>query len=153
MKTFKIKPKSKPFITSAIKQLFFAKNELHKRARQSHNISDWLAFRSIKKEVKKSLRQAEVDYFKSEIQSNLENTGAIWKTIRRALPDNNRTKPCLQYTKDTSVLADEFNEFFTSVGKNAALASTQLAEIHGLTTPIAPPPLEIPQEDLFYFKK
>ena len=49
-------------------------------------------------------------------------------------------------------MADEFNDFFTTVGKRAALASTQLAEVHGLTTPIVLPPMEFPDEDLFYFK-
>lgn len=152
VKTIKIKHRSIPFITEEIKQLFLTKYELHKRARQSHNPNDWMAFRSIKQKVKRSLRQAEIDYYNNEIKSNMDNTGAIWKPIRHALPTNSSSKQCLQYTKDTAVLADEFNDFFTTVGKRAALASTQLAEVHGLTTPIVLPPMEFPDEDLFYFK-
>ena len=112
VKTIKIKHRSIPFITEEIKQLFLTKYELHKRARQSHNPNDWMAFRSIKQKVKRSLRQAEIDYYNNEIKSNMDNTGAIWKPIRHALPTNSSSKQCLQYTKETAVLADEFNDFF-----------------------------------------
>ena len=37
-----------------------------------------------------------------------------------------------QYTKDTDVLANEFNRFFISVGQEAAKKSTELANHYGL---------------------
>ena len=40
----------------------------------------------------------------------------------------------MEYTKETSALAEEFNRYFISVGKKASIASVNLAEIHGLSS-------------------
>ena len=73
----------------------------------------------------------EKEYFNEKICPNKNNTGAIWKTIRRALP---RKSSCTtHYTKDPSILGNEFNQFFISVGVNAAGKSAELARSLGLT--------------------
>ena len=56
-------------------------------------------------------------------------TGAIWKTIRRAVPKKSSCNT--HYTKDPSILANEFNQFFILV--NAAGKSAELTRSLGLT--------------------
>ena len=56
------------------------------------------------REIKLKIRQAERDYYNEQMTANKGNTGAMWKTIRSALPNNSR-RP--QYTKDTDTLANE----------------------------------------------
>ena len=58
--------------------------------------------------MKVALRKAEQDYFNQEIASNKNNSGAIWKIIRSALPKKSRG---LHYTKNTDTLANEFKRF------------------------------------------
>lgn len=89
-------------------------------------IDDWKVFSRSRHELKCVLRQAEVKYFKEEIQSNSNNTGAIWKTIRRALPKNSSSNQRLQYTKDTSLLADEFNNYSYLSGRELPLIRRNL---------------------------
>ena len=56
-------------------------------------------------------------------------TGEIWKTIRRAVPK--KSSCTTHYTKDLSILANEFNQFFILV--NAAGKSAELTPSLGLT--------------------
>ena len=56
-------------------------------------------------------------------------TGEIWKTIRRAVPK--KSSCTTHYTKDPSILANEFNQFFILV--NAAGKSAELTLSLGLT--------------------
>ena len=55
-------------------------------------------------------------------------TGEIWKTIRRAVPK--KSSCTTHYTKDLSILANEFNQFFILV--NAAGKSAELTLSLGL---------------------
>ena len=68
--------------------------------------------------------------FTQQVISNQGNTSSLWKTIRQALPKKSSQRP--QYTRDTDVLANEFNRFFISVGQEAARKSTELANHYGL---------------------
>ena len=57
------------------------------------------------------------------------------KVIRGCLPTKKVTKPC--YQKDHAVIANEFNSYFTSVGKSAADTVKELAENNHIS--ITPP--------------
>ena len=108
------------------------RNELHKRAHKSGSQEDWKAFVDLRREIKRAIRQAEREYFTQQVIINQGNTSSLctWKTIRQALPKKSSQRP--QYTRDTNVLANEFNRFFISVGQEAAKKSTELANHYGL---------------------
>ena len=59
----------------------------------------------------------------------------MWKVIRGCLPTKEATKPCDQ--KDHAVIANEFNSYFTSVGKSTADTVKALAENNHIS--ITPP--------------
>ena len=128
----KLKRKSVPYITDDIKKLISARSNLHKIARQSGSLNDWNAFKQQRCKVKVALKKAETDYYNHQIISNKNSSASLWKTIRRALPQ--KSNPDRQYTKDTSVLAEEFNRYFISVGEKASAASEKLVETYGLCT-------------------
>ena len=75
--------------------------------------------------------EGEKEYFNEQICANKNNTGAIWKTIRRALPK--KSSCTTHYTKDPSILVKNSTSFFISVGVNAAGKSPQLARSLRLT--------------------
>ena len=55
------------------------------------------------------------------------NSSSLWKIINRAIPSKDIQGPA--FTKDTSVLADELNQFFAQVGPNAAKAVQSLRRL------------------------
>ena len=130
IKTLKLKRKSNPSITAEIKKRIKTRNKLHKRAHKSGSHEDWKVFADLRREIKQSIRQAEREYFTQQVITNKGNTGSLWKTIRRALPNKPSQRP--QYTRDTDVLANEFNRFFILVGQEVAKKSTALANHYGL---------------------
>ena len=131
MKTVKLKRQPNPFITDHINDLMKTRDSTQRKARRTGSVNDWQVFRDLKKEVKSILRTAAKEYFNEQICANKNNTGVIWKTIRRALPK--KSSCTTHYTKDPSILANEFNQFFISVGVNAAGKSAELARSLGLT--------------------
>ena len=130
VKTVKLKRQPNPFITDHINDLMKTRDSTHRKARRTGSVNDWQVFRDLKKEVKSILRTAAKEYFNEQICANKNNTGVIWKTIRRALPK--KSSCTTHYTKDPSILANEFNQFFISVGVNAAGKSAELARSLGL---------------------
>jgi hypothetical protein len=89
-----------------------------------------MAFVTSGKLVKSALRQSEKDYYMTETLKNKNNSGSLWKIINNCIPSKDRNT--LTYAKDTSLVADEFNHYFTSVGLSTALAAEKIANDHNL---------------------
>ena len=62
----------------------------------------------------------------------------MWKVIRNCIPSKEKSRPV--YSRDMTELANEFNEFFTSVGVRAAAESKRLASVNDLPAYKAPQP-------------
>ena len=133
VKTVKLKRKPNPFITDDIKDLMKSRDSMRRKARRTGSVNDWQVFRDLKREVNFFLRKAEKEYFNEQICANKNNTGAICKTIRHALPK--KSSCTTHYIKDPSILTSEFKQFFffISVGVNAAEKTGELAWSLGLT--------------------
>ena len=69
------------------------------------------------------LRKAEHEYINKEMEG-CQNTSSQWKLIRNCLPRKETTQQV--YTKEVKEVAEEFNEFFVSVGAKASEASKAL---------------------------
>ena len=74
---------------------------------------------------------SERSYTHHEVQNNKQNSRSLWKVINRAIPSKDKERPT--YTKNLTVLANEFNHFFSMVGKNTADSSRHLAEENNIT--------------------
>ncbi|CAB3997218.1 Hypothetical predicted protein [Paramuricea clavata] len=109
------------------------------------------AFKDARKAVKSMLKDSERNNYLDEVQRHKNNPGSVWKIINQAIPSKSKEKHT--YTKDPKTVANEFNQFFLSVGKNAADASIRLAEGNNIT--VEETPLEtvyMPSQDLFSFR-
>ena len=144
LKTFKVRhSKVSPVITPEIKLLMKQRDGLLKLARQTVNSCDWESYRVLHRDVKTKIRQAEREYVRSEITANKENKTSIWKTVRRCL--NSSRNPRLAYSRDLTEVANEFNEFFVSVGDKAAQQAKRLAADFSLSIPSDPVmPCDVP---------
>ena len=86
-----------------------------------------------------------------EVQRHRNNPGSLWKIINQAIPSQGQDK--LSYTKDPKTVANEFNQFFSSIGSNTADASICLAEENNITLEETPlKTIHMPSEDLFSFR-
>ena len=83
-----------------------------KTARSTKLATDWEIYRNLREEVKSKLR------VRKDVWEELENShnmNSKWKIIRNCIPRKESTQRV--YTKDMKeVQANEFNQFFTSVG-------------------------------------
>ena len=85
-----------------------------------------LPIKSLKHQVRKSIRAAESEFIKDQIQNNPRNTNCIWKAIRLCIPK--RSVSPKVYSKEDKIVADTFNIFFASVGKSTNSKIESLAE-------------------------
>ena len=59
------------------------------------------------------------------IENNKNNTNCIWKSIRSCIPKKSATQR--RYSKDHKSVANEFNQFFSSVGENTIKKIKEMA--------------------------
>lgn len=59
------------------------------------------------------------------MRSHKDNPSSLWKIINRALPAKDKERQI--YSKDLKSVANDFNQFFVTVGRNASEASLRLA--------------------------
>jgi hypothetical protein len=71
------------------------------------------------------LREAEIAYIQEQIKSSKGDSNCIWKTIRQCLPSGDSNRPT--YTRDATVVVEEFNDFFTTVGMKSAQLAKDIA--------------------------
>ena len=127
VKTVRIKHRSCPFIGTEIRR-----NNLLKTARITKLATDWEIYRKLRKEVKSKLRDAEREYVRKELEHS-HNTNSKWKIIKNCIPRKESTQQV--YTKDMKEVANEFNQFFTSVGRRVSEDCTSLIELYNLPAP------------------
>ena len=81
--------------------------------------------------VKKMLLEAERKHTFEEVRLHKNNRSSLWMIINQAIHSKDKGSPA--YTIKLSVVANEFNQFFSKVGKNAADASRHLSEENNIT--------------------
>ena len=126
IKNVKIRSRPNPYVTDEIISLMKTRDSWRKLARKTNDPLAWAAYKNFKREVKRELRFAEQEYVELQIRNNPSNTGCIWKTTRACIPKKSASRKA--YSKDDKVVADEFNEFFTSIGQTTVGKIKSLAE-------------------------
>ena len=118
IKTFKLRGRPNPFITPEVKSLMKTRNYWRDLAKKTNDHLAWTAYKNFKREVKREIKIAEMEFVHEQIKNNANNSNCLWKTIKMCIPakQNNQQRP---YSKDDKVVANEFNQFFSSVGQNA----------------------------------
>ena len=113
-----------PFVANDIKQLMKTRDKLHRRFLQTRDTNDWVKFKKSHRSVKRALKDAERNHTLQKVQRNKNNPNSLWKVINVATPFWECERQI--YTKDNKIVADEFNRFFSTVGRNAAKAAAKL---------------------------
>ena len=151
VKTFKSRGRSNPFITPEIKSLMKTRDYWRALARKTDDLLAWSAYKNFKKEVKREIKIAEMEFVQEQIKNNLNNSNCLWKTIRMCIP----LKSCSQhksFSKDDKAVANEFNKFFSNVGQNANKSIQSLIFKADDFNPTEFVPLNHPISEQFHFR-
>ena len=101
------------------------RDSLHRIYLNTRRSDDWTKFKETCGLAKATLLSAEQDYIRCEVEDNKNNPSSLWKVVKPRVPSKNRVPQV--YNKDSKVLVEEFNQFFTFVGKNTADSASTIA--------------------------
>ena len=68
-------------------------------------------------------------------------SSSLWKIISRVIPSKDKEHQV--YSKDRHLVAEEFNQYFSSVGRNTAKEALRLADVHDGNVLSNPTPIPI----------
>jgi len=113
------------FMTTGLLISRLNKIKLHKKSiadPSQENISKYKNYRNL---FTKLLRKSKILYFESNLEKNLKNPKKTWDLLKEAI--GTKTSPKISEIKidgsiqtDPSIIANEFNNFFSSVGTRIA---------------------------------
>lgn len=151
VKTMKVRSRPCPYVTSEIKDLMRNRDRLHNCFLQTRDINDWNRYKESRNTIKITLKNAAKKHVFDEVQKHKNNPGSLWKTINQCIPT--KEKESQIYSKDLKLVVEDFNQFFTSVGRNTAVAATRLAMDNNIE-PFSPlsTTIQYPADELFNFK-
>ena len=151
IKSIWIRSRPCPCLTPEIKDQMTFRDQLFRRYRESRNADAWKAYKEARTSVKQLLKNAECDHIRTEVQSHKDNP--LWKIINTCIPSKEKETPV--HSRDTELVANDFNQFLSSVGRNAAQTAAQLAIDNNInisdTSLISPPTTRNSSEKLFNF--
>ena len=114
-----------PWIDDDLKRCIHEKNELKYRLkydRSNQQLDD--NFRENKKMVEHCLRTAKKQHFTSKFLDCKGDSGSTWKVVEDLLPGL-KSKGKNVPTEDPHKMAEDFNQFFATVGENAFVKSQE----------------------------
>jgi hypothetical protein len=127
----KVRTRPNPFVTEEIRGLIKTRDRWRKLARKTVDRSAWSANRNCKRDVKRELRMVQRSCVEQEIMKNTKDTGNMWKAIRTCIPKKSTRKKC--FSSDDKSVANNFNQFFTSVGSNTVTKIKSLSKENNYT--------------------
>ena len=126
IKTVKIRGRPNPFVTCEIRDLMRLRDHWKKVAQKNKDPHAWSEYKNLCREVKHEIRTAEKIFIAEQVVNNKNNSNCLWRAIRLCILKKSASQR--NYSKDDKIVADEFNNFFSSVGKSTINRITKLAE-------------------------
>ncbi len=109
-----------PWITKGILNSIKTKDKLHKDSKQGINILYYKTYRNRLEHVKRAAKKL---YFSSEIDKYKACPKKMWQTIKSIINKDTKSSTFPEHfvtnnleITDTTVIANEFNEYFSSIG-------------------------------------
>ena len=109
-RSFRVKAKQCPWITSEIRELMSQRDKTLKLANDTKSPSLMMKYRYLRNSITTLLRKAKQKYYHDRINNSSGNSKSMWKVLRSAL-NNTHHKNDISSDK-----ADSFNEYFINVG-------------------------------------
>jgi hypothetical protein len=119
-KRISFKRLSKPWLSGNLMRLINRKHELFRSFRRG-DVS-FYEYKTLEKQLTRSLRTAKQQYFQYKFQSCLGNTKNTWRTINSLIKNkintNNveRIEVNSEFIIDKNIIASSFNSYFSTIG-------------------------------------
>ena len=91
VKHIKIRSRPCPYVTAEIKDLMNARDQLLRRFKTTRESNDWDVYKQAQQAVETTLRKAETDYIRNEVQTHKDKPGCLWKIINNVKPSQRET--------------------------------------------------------------
>ena len=96
----------------------------YKKAHKTNDPSDWKSAKSLRNKVNNMNKFLKKTYCDKAINDNVNNSKQLWNTIKKLIPKSKSSVQSVKskngLTTNDKEIANQFNEFFTSIGKNLA---------------------------------
>jgi hypothetical protein len=113
----RLKNRQNKWITPDIIKLIYKREFLHKKALKSNNKSKtnelWLEYRRIRNKITKIIKKRKLNYFSDVTDRFKNNSKQLWKEIRYIFPKKSNDVV-------TDISAEQFNEYFSTIGIKTA---------------------------------
>ena len=87
------------------------------------------------------LKEAAINHLYDEVKVHKNNPGSLWIIINKTIPVKEKENHI--YTKDIKSIVEDFNNYFTSVGKITATTALDLANKNNIA--LSDPMLKTPR--------
>ena len=132
VKTMRFRSRPCSYVTPEIKEIMIARDKHQRRFRLTREEADWEVHKESRNTVKSTLKDAEKDYVRGEVLAHKNNYSSLWKVINNSI--SSKEKQIHVYSKDPKSVADDFNQFFSSVGRKSAEAAVHIASVNNIDT-------------------
>lgn len=126
-KKAKYKIKDEPWITKGLKKAINMKNKLYLRSLKYATITNELIYKRYKNKLEHLIRISKRNHYRNELQANKGNLKKMWSILRDIINKRQGNKSPLinilyngKTTSNPSIIASEFNRFFSTVGGSLA---------------------------------
>ena len=112
--------KSLPWISREIRVLMRARLYYLTKAKKSKRMEDWVSFKSVKNQLKQSLKKAKLEYFKRLSEQSARNPRKAWQEVSRLLGSGSRKEISVLRSEKGEItsqqeIADELGRFFSEI--------------------------------------
>ena len=119
-----------PWIDQDLKRIINEKNKLQLELKQNRsNIALDTQFKRSKKNTEKLISNAKRDHFRNRFHESKGNSGATWKVVGELIPGLKNNSKRVEF-ENPSQKAEDFNEYFASVGELAFQKSQEGLDIN-----------------------
>ncbi|MEL6989243.1 MAG: hypothetical protein AAGK97_15635, partial [Bacteroidota bacterium] len=124
--TQEIKRPPAPWLTQEIKEAMKSRDQLHSLIKNSNDPILREHFKNEKKRVKNIVQKSKHDFIREAFKKCNGNTKNMWKTTRLVLPTKNSDHLAHLNPDEIKLKAEEFNDYFASVGENTFRKTQEL---------------------------
>ena len=106
-----------PWISPEIKSAIIERDTIHDQLKIDENSTLREIYKEKKNKVRSSMFKSKIEYFQGEYQKSHKDIKRTWKVTKSLIPDKTKSQKC--NFEDIGKKAEEFNDYFSKVGKEA----------------------------------
>lgn len=126
-RSFRVRNKPSPWLTSELKKLMFDRDRLKKKAVLSNNPDDWSLYKRRRNCVNCEIKRVKRVYFQTEIEKNSGDSKATWKILNNAMGKKSQNI-CIneiqtssgEILREPGDIAEHINSHFADIGPRLA---------------------------------